>query len=124
MRISDWSSDVCSSDLPARRGPLSRRNPSDPATPANKARIDPFGLQPDPALAEYRAVRGGCRTGWGFSALFRRPILLAVLGLAVLLLHSPPAAAPPGAPGLPDLPLTETGRAREGRVEGKGVSVR
>src|SRR3546814_1732038 len=88
--------------------------------PANKARIDPFGLQPDPALAEYRAVRGGCRTGWGFSALFRRPILLAVLGLAVLLLHSPPAAAAAGAPGIPDLTLPETGSPdlveREGAV--------
>src|SRR3546814_2569900 len=29
MRISDWSSDVCSSDLPARRAPLADRTCAD-----------------------------------------------------------------------------------------------
>src|SRR3546814_15784545 len=29
MRISDWSSDVCSSDLPARRSDVPRRRPGD-----------------------------------------------------------------------------------------------
>lgn len=45
----------------------------------------------------------------GIFALRRRPILLAVLGLAVLLFQGQPATAASGMAGIPDLTLPQTG---------------
>src|SRR3546814_2116698 len=49
MRISDWSSDVCSSDLgAARRSPPRRRRAARPRRSRPRARRDPAGRQPLP----------------------------------------------------------------------------
>src|SRR3546814_4303281 len=45
MRISDWSSDVCSSDL-ALAAPLAADRRPDPGAPAATARRDPLTRQP------------------------------------------------------------------------------
>src|SRR3546814_3228948 len=71
MRISDWSSDVCSSDLRSWRWPLSppSATPRNPASrsPSGKRLALPFGPS-DPL-----PPRGGGR-GWGTAILLpRRP---------------------------------------------------
>src|SRR3546814_9765107 len=51
MRISDWSSDVCSSDLAARRRPLTRLRPGDRLAEGSAA----GGLPADPPAGLCRA---------------------------------------------------------------------
>src|SRR3546814_11476068 len=56
MRISDWSSDVCSSDLKGREGGADREGVGDPPRPPPPG---PGGkAHPGPALPYRRAVRG------------------------------------------------------------------
>src|SRR3546814_3267563 len=61
--MSDWSSDVCSSDLPPPRGGLDRRQPVEPDAPALRARqqIEGDHQQRD-------AIEGGADDGMGGEA--------------------------------------------------------
>src|SRR3546814_7737323 len=78
MRISDWSSDVCSSDLRDRWSPSTL-----PRTPAFEARWTPERDRGDGAfagLAKEKTRLKGCPAGAGFRR--RRP-------------HTPPPPDPP-----------------------------
>src|SRR3546814_9955338 len=64
MRISDWSSDVCSSDLLARRRPECRRTPYSAGLQAPSPRAvlpHAFRPRPTPRSAEPRQSGGGGR---------------------------------------------------------------
>src|SRR3546814_9385754 len=65
MRISDWSSDVCSSDLRERRGPLDYR-PN--AFGRRRRAADP----PQPAMAQPSQLREGAALLNGIEALRER----------------------------------------------------
>src|SRR3546814_4690072 len=59
MRISDWSSDVCSSDL-ATQAASSREEISAKAVQASATDLSPSGSNPS-YLGEYHAPAGACR---------------------------------------------------------------
>src|SRR3546814_10047987 len=75
MRISDWSSDVCSSDLPPKDEPLGRPFSGVAARPADKGQpmLDTEGLEivdlaPGAALVEQRE-RFANHAAFGFEGL-------------------------------------------------------
>src|SRR3546814_11880386 len=57
MRISDWSSDVCSSDLPARQSPVSE------GLPQQRARVAPLSAATLRHSLVNLRLRGGRRQG-------------------------------------------------------------
>src|SRR3546814_5603731 len=69
MRISDWSSDVCSSDLPCGRAPRDaddrRLFPKIVRPRQARRRLDDGCLYEDPALDARFARRQGARSGAG-----------------------------------------------------------
>src|SRR3546814_9071017 len=62
MRISDWSSDVCSSDLRARRRPLPRRRGDRRHLRHQLARPRPPRARLYGKPRRHRPARGSCRT--------------------------------------------------------------
>src|SRR3546814_90344 len=90
MRISDWSSDVCSSDLVCRRGA------------AHGDRRQPAGKTPQPAgLLAGGADRAACRAGAGRDARRTEQIRENAAGHAAIG-PAMTAAAPPGGCGRHD----------------------
>src|SRR3546814_7987800 len=63
MRISDWSSDVCSSDLPGARGTGAERRP--PASAPEQETDPPSTWRPFVASCQ-RIARAGAANGWLF----------------------------------------------------------
>src|SRR3546814_2362864 len=57
MRISDWSSDVCSSDLTDQGGERARRAYRRPPVPHRRADLDPYIDQPHPRRPDRAALR-------------------------------------------------------------------
>src|SRR3546814_17841340 len=128
MRISDWSSDVCSSDLQPWRSPLT----SEAVAAPPPSRLDP--------LASERASLVSLRGGKGFGILLRtRRIGFQELGLGngetredqrlseIAAFHGPSRHRPTiaRAVGEPDLGVgfAQNPRDRKSLVEGKSVSV-
>src|SRR3546814_16709872 len=82
MRISDWSSDVFSSDLPARRESSGHRSPSAPPSRARRRRrspnrqaLAPHALAASPRRTTLRATRRrvGMRNGSSAGARHTAP---------------------------------------------------
>src|SRR3546814_13217311 len=109
MRISDWSSDVCSSDLHQRAGPAldaQHRRPRPPHQPGD-------GGHRRPPLARCRlaqAARIAAPLGWHVDSYTNPAIIaashesLATLPLPLLFYHFPLALPLPYFPSLPPLP--------------------
>src|SRR3546814_18362098 len=122
MRISDWSSDVCSSDLLHRQGRGAARTPAGPAR-ANRARdrepVDP-AVRPETAILglHHRVADGGS------NGLQGHPAEAAALTIEPFGLEQPPLAVvePPPAGSSRRAPLGLAGpRAGLGNPYRRGV---
>src|SRR3546814_17426032 len=108
MRISDWSSDVCSSDLPARQSPVSE------GLPQQRARVAPLSAATLRHSLVNLRLRGGRRQGG------RQGRIASGLRLGCECVGVPPTAQ-----RLVEIDQSERGAGdRKSVVSGKSVSVR